>query len=192
MKRKFTTSLLLLIFSCAAWSANDKALFWEIKTKGATVYLFGSIHLADQSFYPLRPEIEEAFASADALAVEADILNVDAVKEQQLLFKYGMYPAGELLTDHVSEKTYSALKSSLAKHQLPLPEAMYSRMRPGTLMVTLGYLSGIQAGLDVRYGLDLHFLKQATKIGKSIVELEGSENLMQLLASMGPADFLIR
>ncbi|MDM3869971.1 TraB/GumN family protein [Porticoccus sp. W117] len=195
MKRKLTASLaffLLLAFSGTVWSANDKALFWKLETKRATVYLFGSIHLADKSFYPLRPEVEKAFASADALAVEADILNIDAVQEQRLLFQYGMYPAGERLTDHISQATLQSLESALVKHGVPLPETMYTRMRPGTLMVTLGYLMAAQSGLDASYGLDLHFLRQATENNKQILELEGSEQLMQLMASLGPADFLIQ
>ncbi|MGS2722528.1 TraB/GumN family protein [Porticoccus sp. GXU_MW_L64] len=195
MKGKLTavaTLFLLVVFCGTAWSANDKALFWKLQTEEATVYLFGSIHLANSSFYPLREEIEKAFASADALAVEADILNVDAVQEQRLLFKYGMYPAGEKLTEHISEKTFNDLKSSLLKHNLPLPEAMYTRMRPGTLMVTLGYLVAAQSGLNPGDGLDVHFLRQATETGKQIIELEGSEQLMALLASLGPADFLVQ
>ena len=45
---------------------------WEVESNGNTVYLVGSMHIADDSFYP-RPEFEEAFAEADYLGVEIDI-----------------------------------------------------------------------------------------------------------------------
>ncbi|UTW46266.1 TraB/GumN family protein [bacterium SCSIO 12696] len=183
--------VLLCVFSLSAYCANDRGLFWQLKSEGATVYLFGSIHLADKGFYPLRSEVEEAFATADTLAVEADILNADPVMEQQLMFQYGMYPAGQKLNDHISEQAFNQLKSALIEHQLPLPEAMFSRMRPGMLMVTLGYMAAMKTGLDVQYGLDLHFLKQAGKDGKQIVELEGSKKLMKMLGEIGPAEFII-
>ena len=191
MIRKFVYALVLLLSTNTVWCAEDKALFWQLKTDNATVYLFGSIHLANASFYPLRPEIEKAFTSADALAVEADILK-DPVEQQLLMFKYGMYPAGEKLTSHISEKTYQLLKAALIEYQIPLPEAMAVRMRPGMLMLTLGYMAAEKAGLDTSYGLDLYFLKQAKASQKTIIELEGSEQLIKLLADLGPADFLIR
>ena len=65
MKKRLLLVLSLFVFTYAH-AENDKAFFWQV-TSGqdtsnmTTVYLMGSIHFADKSFYPLRPEIEQAF-----------------------------------------------------------------------------------------------------------------------------------
>ena len=51
---------------------GGRGFMWEVESNGNTVYLVGSMHIADDSFYP-RPEFEEAFAEADYLGVEIDI-----------------------------------------------------------------------------------------------------------------------
>ncbi|HBS46997.1 MAG TPA: polysaccharide biosynthesis protein GumN, partial [Paenibacillus sp.] len=43
--------------------ANNKAtgstgFLWKVENNGNTVYLLGSIHVANDKMYPLRPEIE--------------------------------------------------------------------------------------------------------------------------------------
>ncbi|HER2167769.1 TPA: TraB/GumN family protein, partial [Streptococcus pyogenes] len=52
---------------------GGRGFMWEVESNGNTVYLVGSMHIADESFYPLRKEFEEAFAEADYLGVEIDI-----------------------------------------------------------------------------------------------------------------------
>lgn len=48
---------------------GGRGFMWEVESNGNTVYLVGSMHIADESFYPLRKEFEEAFAEADYLGV---------------------------------------------------------------------------------------------------------------------------
>ena len=62
-----------LVVSSGAYAENDKAFVWQVSSEQATVYLMGSIHFADKSFYPLRKEIEEAYSRSNALVVEMDI-----------------------------------------------------------------------------------------------------------------------
>lgn len=181
-----------LLLPQLALAANDKALFWQLQADNARLYLFGSIHLADDSFYPLRDEIEAAFERSDALAVEADIHNADRFKEFQLISKYGMYPAGETLVDHISDATYQQLQEALQSHRAKLPLQFAVRLRPGWLMVALGYLAAENAGLNMRHGLDLHFLKRASAENKKIIELEGSEQLLKMMSGIGPAEEVVK
>ena len=52
----------------AAWMASNGVPFEQ-----AEVVVLGSVHMAYPDIYPLRPEIEDAFAAADKLVVEVDI-----------------------------------------------------------------------------------------------------------------------
>ena len=77
MEKLFFIALSFFVLTLAQ-AENDRAFFWKVSTveggqDAATVYLMGSIHFADKSFYPLRKEIEQAFDQSDYLVVELDV-----------------------------------------------------------------------------------------------------------------------
>jgi len=51
----------------------SKGAFWKVSDENNTVYLLGSIHIADATLYPLSKEILNAYEKSDVLVVEADI-----------------------------------------------------------------------------------------------------------------------
>src|SRR3569833_4420418 len=57
--------------------AARRYLFWRASSPGSTVYLLGSIHIGRPEMYPLSSAIDQAFARADALVVEADVTAID-------------------------------------------------------------------------------------------------------------------
>src|ERR1700750_1774051 len=64
------SSLALL---AAAHAAEAKTFGWKATGKGGTIYLVGSIHVMSESFYPLNPALEAAFADSDLLVEEVDL-----------------------------------------------------------------------------------------------------------------------
>src|SRR4051794_3330992 len=70
---------------------SGKRLFWHVTSEKGEIWLLGSIHVADESFYPLPKEIEQAYKKSNALAVEADIAKGDPAKLQELVMSKGMY-----------------------------------------------------------------------------------------------------
>src|SRR6476646_6329514 len=66
-------------------------LMWKATSPTATVHLVGSIHIGNNSMYPLPREVEAAFAGAKVLTVEINIKNVDQAKTLALVQQYGMY-----------------------------------------------------------------------------------------------------
>ncbi len=50
MKTRLFTLLTFLWCTTAAQAVNDRALFWQVQSDTANVYLLGSIHYADESF----------------------------------------------------------------------------------------------------------------------------------------------
>lgn len=111
--------MLLLLAQGALGAAQDKAFFWEVLGKNATVYLLGSVHFANPDFYPLNAGIERAFAESDNLVVEVDIASPGA-RAAQLIMAWGSYPPGESIEDHLSPRTYQQLSEYLASQQLPV------------------------------------------------------------------------
>jgi uncharacterized protein YbaP (TraB family) len=76
---------ILLLCSCAPKS-NGPAMWKVTSAEGGELYLFGSIHAAKDSLYPLPGRVMDAYASCDALAVEFDVstLTEDANAALQL------------------------------------------------------------------------------------------------------------
>jgi len=83
---------------------NSKPDLWKVAGK-STVYLFGSIHMADETVYPLAERIEKAFEASQNLAVEADIANVSDA-DRAMMSKLSYIPEPMSIKDYISEKTF--------------------------------------------------------------------------------------
>lgn len=152
---------------------GSKGFLWQVEDANSTVYLLGSIHVADESMYPLRSEIEEAFAASDYLGVELDIAMEDQEAFDELSKELGMYQDGTTLKDHVPADTYAALGELLA--ELELPADAFDEFKPWMVATTIDFLQVTEAGYDGDLGIDMHFLEQAKASNLPILELESAE-----------------
>ena len=108
--KKYVLIFLSFLVVANACAEDDKAFFWQVNSARASVYLMGSIHFADKSFYPLRKEIVDVYDKSDALVVELDINNIDHNAYNRLLLEKGMYKDGATIKDVISEKTWLQLE----------------------------------------------------------------------------------
>lgn len=153
---------------------GGRGFMWEVQNNGNTVYLVGSMHVADKSFYPLRPEFEEAFAEADYLGVEIDLSKAADEEQQKLVLSMGSYQDGTTLKDHVSSETYSKLGDILKKNGLE-PNAL-DAFKPWVVETTLGSLKMSSAGLEAASGVDLYFIQKAIERKIPVIELESYQS----------------
>ena len=49
---------------------TGKYLMWEIRSETSTAFILGSLHLTDDSIYPLDDSIMQAYEESDALVLE--------------------------------------------------------------------------------------------------------------------------
>ncbi len=189
MKKLFLSILCFFIFSYAH-AANDKAFFWQVSSDATTVYLLGSIHFADKSFYPLRQEIKNAFVRSENLVVELDVNNIDADVYNRLLSQKGSYKDGKTIKDVISDKTWSQLQKRL--DQLDINYDAIKKYRPGVLVLTLSAMQVMQMGFDPQLGIDLHFLNEATRQEKNIIELETLEQQINLFLNIPDGELLLK
>lgn len=171
---------LLFAFSLQAHAQHRKFLMWKVTSPTATVYLVGSIHLADPSIFPLPDPVEHAFAESRVLAVEADVSNINLDEAMGLLGEYGMYGEGDSLSKHLSPETSSALDSFCEKHGLP--RELLESMKPWMVALMAEATSAQQAGMDATSGIDMHFLNEI-KPSQHIDQLESVQFQFKLLAS---------
>ncbi|UQZ34672.1 polysaccharide biosynthesis protein GumN [Paenibacillus sp. PK3_47] len=155
-----------------------RGFMWEVEANGNTVYLVGSMHIADDSFYPLRDEYEEAFAEADYLGVEIDISKAAGEDQQKLIMDLGMYQDGTTLKDHVSAETYAKLGEILKEAGLE-PNAL-DAFKPWVAESTLSSLKAAKAGYEASAGIDLYFIQKAVERKIPVVELESYESQLSM------------
>lgn len=190
--------LLVLYFSFCSYAVaeNDRAFFWQVKSdqSGAeqvNVYLMGSIHFADQSFYPLRAEIEQAFERSEYLAVELDVNTIDQDAYNRMISRKGVFPEGKSIKDSVSDETWQQLRARL--RQLNISYEAVQNYKPGMLVLTMTAIQVMQMGLDPQLGIDMHFLrKAASPPEKKIIELETLEQQLDLFIDIPDGDLLLK
>ncbi|EBD8094969.1 polysaccharide biosynthesis protein GumN, partial [Salmonella enterica] len=142
-----TTRTVLLVSKGGGTEAvqtGARGFMWEVEHNGNTVYLVGSMHIADDSFYPLRKEFEEAFAEADYLGVEIDISKAADEAQQKLIMDMGMYQDGTTLKDHVSKETYAKLGAILKQSGLQVNAL--DAFKPWVAETTISSLKSVKAG----------------------------------------------
>uniref|UniRef100_UPI00384DC4A7 TraB/GumN family protein n=1 Tax=Paenibacillus gallinarum TaxID=2762232 RepID=UPI00384DC4A7 len=151
-----------------------RGFMWEVKNNGNTVYLVGSMHIADDSFYPLRSEYEEAFAEADYLGVEIDISKAVDEEQQKLITNMGMYQDGTTLKDHVSKETYAKLEEILKQNGME--KNALDAYKPWVVETTITTLKTMTAGYEAAAGIDLYFIQKAMERKIPVLELESYES----------------
>lgn len=104
----------------------SKGLFWKASDEDSTIYLLGSIHVADQSLYPLSKDILNAFDSSDILVLEADLsrLQEDMIYMQQKIF----YEGDETLDKNISKELYDRFVKLV--EPLGLTPEVYNKFKP--------------------------------------------------------------
>ena len=190
MRLTLLFAALCVLVSPEAGAVNDRALFWQVQSTTAQVYLLGSIHYADQSFYPMRAEIEKAFDSADHLVVEINIDEDKAQKYRELVLQQGSFKGEKTIRDAISEETFQQLQFHLRRLGMPLE--MVQKQKPGMLVLTLTAVQVMKMGFMPEMGIDAYFLKQALAGDKNIIELETIEEQMDIFLNVTDGDLLLR
>lgn len=162
-------------------ACDTPSLAWRVDSDTATVWLFGSIHFASPAVYPLCPPVKQAFAKADALAVELDT-ETRTQEIQELALKTAFLPPDQSLSGLLSGE----IKSLIQEQGINL--ALYERFRPWYFALLVQVQKFVALGYSPAYGLDLHFLSLARKRDMPILEMETATEQMDLLKSLAEMD----
>lgn len=162
----------------AAAPATRKAAFWKVTSPTSVLYLLGSIHLGSKDMYPLAPEIEDAFANATSLLVEADVRHIDMAKMQASVMAKGLYSGGDSLWNHISPETRKKVETFGEKYEFPV--ANLAMLKPWVVSLTISTIPMMKAGMDPKLGIDMYFLDKADK--KRIVEIESADWQIDLIS----------
>jgi uncharacterized protein YbaP (TraB family) len=143
-------------------------LLYKLESTSATVYVLGSIHVADGTLYPLDPRIDKAFAEADTLVLETELTPTAKARGAKLMQQAGLYTAPDALDAHLDAATRSALASALAEHGIP--PAAIQQMRPWMVSLTLTLMQLGALGYKPELGIDEHFRGRGSKKQMAFIE----------------------
>lgn len=146
------------------------------------LYLFGSIHVADDTMYPLSNNIIEAYENSDYLAVEFDLVEYSKDLSSQmsdiLLF---MYEENNNIKNDISDELYNETKEILER--AGLYSSLYDRYKPIIWMSLVDSAVTYDVNLDEEKGIDMYFLNKAKEDNKQIIELESASYQYGILSS---------
>ena len=197
LKKSLTAALaFLLIFSflvsCKTKDSNSQAdgepkavlikhperMFWEIKKEDTSIYVLGTIHVADKDFYPLEDKILEAFDKADRRVSElGGKKEMETLQEKLEIRMLQNFNPKKNLSNFLSEDEINVIKQELGENiAVPL-----LKFNPWVLTIALNQVLYTKAGLDPQNGIDMHLLNRADK--KEIEALESIDEQLDLLSS---------
>ena len=190
IKMFFLLAVTFLSVSLSGCSLKDKPrqhFLWKISDQNSSVYILGSIHFADKTFYPLDSVIVNAFDRSDELAVEMDISDSSVYQKSVLLSSLlGKLDDDKTLDMFLPEDALYSLDSLCLSWSIPVD--FFSGYKPWAAAMTLSSIANQRAGLDARLGIDLYFLTMARKMKKKIISLETVEMQVKLFTGMDIPD----
>ncbi|WP_010246148.1 TraB/GumN family protein [Acetivibrio cellulolyticus] len=157
---------------------DSKGAFWKVSDKDSSVYLLGSIHVADWSMYPLSKDILNAYDKADFLAVEANITNEQEVAMYML--QKALYKDDNTLYKNVPKEVYDRFVEAIKPYGIK-PE-FYNKFKPWYAALLVQNLQITENSLSGELGIDMFFLEKAAG-QKDILEIEGAKFQVDLFDS---------
>jgi hypothetical protein len=149
-------------------AAPKRGLLYEIKGGGATVYLFGTLHVGKPEFYPLGAQANRAVAGARKLYLEVNF--ADAAALATTVGEMATYADGRSLDRTLPPELMTKVDVALRRYGLPRGSAV--RMKPWMLGQTLLLLEAAQQGYDTAYASEIYFLGLAAEQHKEVLGLE--------------------
>lgn len=161
-------------------------LYKVTDSDGDVIWLFGSIHVGRDDFYPLPEYVTDAFFGADALAVEADIVafetDIEAIMKVQETFFYEDY---SYISEHIPSELYSEAKAILQEGGAY--NDTIDMFKPFVWSSLIEELAMTDPQIEKDRGVDKYLITYANKKGIDVVEVESAMFQMEMFSSFSPA-----
>jgi uncharacterized protein YbaP (TraB family) len=162
----------------APLQAHAAAFLWEVSSMTNKIYLYGTVHAGKKEWYPLPATVEQAFADSQALVVEADISDVEAMKRLQP----ATYTPPDNLSKHVDAASYDRFRKLLPRYQLP--ESSVARLKPFMAVSLLVFSDWARLGFRPEFAVEVYLIGKAQKAKMPVRELEGLDSQVDLMDSL--------
>lgn len=147
----------LLISIAALWAllatpALAKPPVWVLHGRGATITLFGSVHILPRDTDWEPAQLTEALKTADELWFETPIDPNSIMEASRLALATGMLPDNQSLSALLSDEGKARLAK--AETDLHLPGPQLERLRPWLAELTIGDAAYAKEGASADQGVE--------------------------------------
>jgi uncharacterized protein YbaP (TraB family) len=165
VKRLFVALLVVLWAPSLAWA---KPPVWVLHGKGATITLFGSVHILPRDVDWEPEALKRALGQADELWFETPIDPAALLDATRLALAKGMLPEGQSLSGLLSDDG----KTRLAREAeaLRLPEPQLERLRPWLAELTIGEAAYARDGATADQGVERQLADSAPQAARHSFE----------------------
>lgn len=157
---------------------------WEVKSDTNTVYLLGSLHILNPSYYPLTRSFYYAYYDSPNIVFEVDANLLNSKSFPKRLLKKGTYPKGQSLKKNLSRKSYQLLSQRFKTFGVNLRKV--NHYKPWLLYLMHYQSQALKLGYAGAYGVDNHFFRKARAVGKKISGLESIDYHISVLDRLSP------
>jgi uncharacterized protein YbaP (TraB family) len=158
-------TLALLLLPAGAWA---KPPIWTVHGRGATIVLFGSVHILPLGVDWRPAALSKALSEADELWFEVPIDDAAVLDIARQALAKGMLPEGRDLADMLSEKGKSRLRR--AETTLHLPGPALERLQPWLAELTIGAADYARDGASSDLGVERQLADAAPQASRHAFE----------------------
>ncbi|WP_169337407.1 TraB/GumN family protein [Kiloniella laminariae] len=164
---------------------------WKISDTDSEIWIFGTIHLLPPELEWRSPLVQQAFAAADSLYIEAPVGDATPESMQPLIRRYGFNHSGSPFADDLSPTARTRYEEVLQFLNLP-PETIdnFAPFRPWLAGITLVTIQMQQRGYDPEAGVDRTLWQEAKNRGLKLGYFETLEQQMAFFGTLPPAEEL--
>ncbi len=177
------TSLLALARDATTKTPVTKAppvpLLWKVSDADNSVYLLGSFHMLKRDDYPLSPDIDRAFATAEQLVFEVPPSEVQDPATARKAMVHAGYGDARTLSTVLPAATRAKFNALLAKRGASI--AQFDAFEPWFVNLTLVMGLSQSMGFRAEDGLDQHLMQRAASANKPTSGLESIDLQLQTL-----------
>jgi uncharacterized protein YbaP (TraB family) len=146
----------LLLVAAPAWA---KPPVWVLHGKGATITLFGSVHILPRGVDWEPAALKAALAGADELWFETPIDPASLMDASRQALAKGLLPEGQSLSALLSDEGNMRLKAAAGTYHLPLPQL--DRLRPWLAELTVSAAAYAKDGATADQGVERQLAQAA-------------------------------
>lgn len=179
MSRLQRCGLVLILLVLGTASALADPALWRVQRDGATIYLFGTVHVLPKDMHWHYPQLDAALAASNVLYVE--LVDDDQATMQPLVMQYGIdlaHPLSSELDASDEQRLQAAAQTA------GIPEPALDAMKPWMAAVTLTVAPIFKAGFDPASGADKKLRQQFASQDKPVKGLETAEQQIRYFANL--------
>lgn len=164
-------------------AARWAPMLWEVQgQEQARLLLLGSIHLLQETDYPLPAGVQQAYAEADRVVFELAPEQMLSPQLAQAMLRSGVRSRGRL-QDELPAAQWQRLQRWAQQRDMPVERLQM--LKPWFAALTISLQEMARAGMRADLGLDRHLMERGKADGKSMLGLEDGLAQIALFDAMG-------